>query len=54
MKAIRFYAAMPFALLMLLIEVPVRELLRAWRNLKIINRYRDNFRLYMKVWRDGP
>jgi hypothetical protein len=54
MKAFRFYAVMPLAFLILLIEVPCRELCRAWRNLKIMNRYRDNIRLWVKEWRIGP
>lgn len=54
MKAIRFYSVMPLALLVLIIEVPAKEIRRAWRNLRIIGGYRDNLRRFKEEWRKGP
>lgn len=54
LRALRFYMVLPVAMLILLIETPVRELLRAWRNMQILRDYRSNFRAFARVWKEGP
>ena len=43
--------AMLIALLVLLAEVPVREVARAWRNMRIRRATRDAFREWKTIWR---
>lgn len=43
-----------FVLLILLIEVPSREIRRAWRNLCIARQYRDELGIWASYWRNWP
>lgn len=54
MKTIRFYFVMLLAIPVLLAEVPIREMMRAWRNSTIYRNYRRNLRSYAAIWREGP
>lgn len=54
LRALRFYMVMPVAFLVLLVETPIREIHRAWRNMGIRRQYRHNIRLYAEVWKEGP
>jgi len=54
MRPMFFYAWCIFVVLpLLIIETPLREIARAWRNMKIWRRYKDNFRWFAREWRKG-
>jgi len=53
-KATLFYASCVLIVFpLLLIETPAREIIRAWKNMKICARYKDNFRWFIREWRKG-
>lgn len=55
MKAIRFYLLMVLVIpVILAIEVPTREIIRAWKNSKIFHGYRYNITAYIREWKVGP
>jgi len=49
-----FYPVCVAALFIMVFEVPFKEIRRAWRNMKIWNRYKDNWRIFKSEWRKGP
>jgi C4-dicarboxylate transporter len=54
MRRILFYALMPLVLIILLVEVPMQEIGRAWRNMHIWRNYKSQFRLFVREFKKGP
>lgn len=54
MRRILFYALMPLVLMILLIELPIREIVRAWRNMHIWRSYRNELRWFVREFKKGP
>jgi hypothetical protein len=48
-----FRAYMVLLFPVLVIEVPCRELWRAWRNLHVIGSYKTHLKLYVREWKKG-